>query len=109
MTESVTKKLREMLDDGEWHQVLELTITLRFTIPPETAYRSYMRSIQCNNLNEEWCLNKGYRHVVIKALSHLHKSGVVERKWEGQKIVAVRMIQENQHRNLRTAVVPESA
>lgn len=97
----LTSIIRQILDDREWHDVLDLVIQTRHCIPPEVAIRAYEQQQRTRGRafgqSMTWCLNKGRRHVVIKVISALlhQKRGppIVEvRRVDSRKIIAVRKL-----------------
>lgn len=87
-TQGLTKAIRDILSDGEWHEVHKIVAGVRNIIPPEVAARAYYRRHKGQAV-KMW---KGYFIVTRKAIRGLVRIGAIEtRRDEGGKIVAVRL------------------
>ena len=92
--EGLTQKIRDILDDGERHTVVDLVDQVRKGIPPEAATRATLNAYRpsCATLHgPTWILFKGYRIIVVKTIcSMAYKNQEVEIEKEDGCIVAVR-------------------
>jgi len=92
-TQGLTKAIRQILSDGEWHSMRELSNQTYDLVPPEVAVRAY------GNVNGwplrkslTWAHVKGARMVVKRALMPLVKRGEAQVGRDGKgKIVSVKL------------------
>jgi len=95
-TQGLTKAIRAILSDGEWHKVGPIVAEVHNIIPPEVWSRAYYRRHKGKEIDWSRCEWKAYDIVVRKAIRGLVRIGAVEtrREWHWDdrgKIVAVRL------------------